>query len=159
MKADKDLAARNIILFVAALLTALTAGRAFWVSLGESPFSVSAATYVEFFQQLDARIAIPVAVTGIGGTLMTGLAAFAHRGDRRSWRLLATACALGVVSSLITIVVNVPINNAIATWSPSALPAGYELVLRRWWNWHQVRLVAVFVSMCLVLAAMLRRRQ
>jgi uncharacterized membrane protein len=67
---------------------------------------------------------------------MTGLAALAHWSDRRTARLLAAACALGVVSSLITIVVNVPINNTITTWSPSALPAGYELVLRRWWNWH-----------------------
>ena len=150
---------RDVVLFLAALLTALTAGRAFWVTFGESPFNVSAATYVEFFQQLDARIAIPVAVTGIGGTVMAGLAAFAHRGDRRTWRLLAAACALGVVSSLITIVVSVPINNAIATWTPSALPADYELVLRRWWNWHQVRLVAVFAAMCLVLTAMLVRRQ
>ena len=150
--------ARNIVLFVAALLTALTAGRAFWVTLGESPFGMPAATYVEFFQQLDARIAIPVAVTGIGGTLMTGLAALAHRGDRRTWLLLAAACTFGVVSSVITIVVSVPINNAITTWSPSALPAGYELVLRRWWNWHQVRLVAVSGALCLVLAAMLRRR-
>ena len=150
---------RNIVLFVAALLTALTAGRAFWVTLGESPFNVSAAAYVEVFQQLDTRIAIPIAVTGIGGTLMTGLAAFAHRGDRRTSRLLAAACALGMVSTLITIVVSVPINDAIATWTPSSLPAGYEQVLRRWWNWHQVRLVAVFASMCLVLAAMLTRRQ
>jgi uncharacterized membrane protein len=89
---------------------------------------------------------------------MTGLAAFAHRRDRRTWLLLAVACALGVVSTVITIVVSVPINSAIARWIPSALPADYELVLRRWWNWHQARLVAVFASMCLVLAAMLRQR-
>ena len=55
------------------MLLALTAGRAFWVTLGENPFSMSGATYVEFFQQLDRRIAIPIAITGIGGTLLAGL--------------------------------------------------------------------------------------
>ena len=149
---------RDIILFIAALLTALTAGRAFWVTLGESPFSMSGATYVEFFQQLDARIAIPLAVTGIGGSVMTGIAATAHKADRRTCRLLAAACALGVVGSVITIVVSVPINNELATWSPTALPAGHELLLRRWWDWHQVRLVAVFSAMCLVFVAMLGRQ-
>ena len=63
---------RDSLLFGAALLLALTAGRAFWVTLGESPFNMSAATYVEFFQQLDRRIAIPIAVTGVGGTLLAG---------------------------------------------------------------------------------------
>jgi hypothetical protein len=57
---------RNVLLFCAAVLLSLTAGRAFWVSLGENPFNMSGATYVEFFQQLDRRIAIPIAVTGIG---------------------------------------------------------------------------------------------
>ena len=42
---------RNVLLFCAAVLLALTAGRAFWVSLGENPFNMSGATYVEFFQQ------------------------------------------------------------------------------------------------------------
>jgi hypothetical protein len=59
---------RNVLLFFTALLLALTAGRAFWVWLGENPFNMSGATYVEFFQQLDERIAIAIAVTGLGGT-------------------------------------------------------------------------------------------
>jgi hypothetical protein len=40
------------LLFLTALFLSLTAGRAFWVSLGESPFNMSGSTYVEFFQQL-----------------------------------------------------------------------------------------------------------
>jgi uncharacterized membrane protein len=148
---------RNVLLFSAAVLLALTAGRAFWVSLGENPFNMSAATYVEFFQQLDRRIAIPIAVTGIGGTLLAGLSAVAHRADRKAFRLLLAACGFGLVGSLITIFVNVPINERVATWNPAALPPGYEEFLRRWWEWHQVRLIAMFTGMCLVFAAMLIR--
>lgn len=149
---------RNALLFFAALLVALTAGRAFWVSLGENPFNMSGATYVEFFQQLDRRIALPIALTGIGGTLMAGLAAIAHKADRRAFLLLLAACALGIVGSLVTLLVNVPINERVATWNPAALPSGYEAFLRRWWEWHQVRLVAMFSGMCLVFVAMLVRR-
>jgi hypothetical protein len=71
---------RSVVLFFAALLLALTAGRAFWVWPGENPFNMSGATYVEFFQQLDRRIAIPIAITGVGGTLLAGISAFLHRG-------------------------------------------------------------------------------
>jgi uncharacterized membrane protein len=149
---------RNVVLFCAAVLLALTAGRAFWVSLGENPFNMSAATYVEFFQQLDRRIAIPIAITGIGGTLLAGLAAIAHKAERRVFYLLLAACGCSLAGSLVTIFVNVPINERVATWNPAALPSGYEEFLRRWWEWHQVRLVAMFTGMCLVFAAMLARR-
>ena len=148
---------RNVLLFCAAVLLALTAGRAFWVSLGENPFNMSGATYVEFFQQLDRRIAIPIAVTGIGGTLLAGLSAMAHKADRKTFYLLFAACGFGLVGSLVTLFVNVPINERVATWNPAALPTGYEEFLRRWWEWHQVRLVAMFTGMCLVFAAMLTR--
>jgi hypothetical protein len=75
----------NILLFLTALLRGLTAGRAFWVWRGENPFNMSGPTYVEFFQQLDQRIVVPIAVTGIGGTLMAGLSAAAYRSDRRTF--------------------------------------------------------------------------
>jgi hypothetical protein len=54
---------RNAVLFLAALLPALTAGRAFWIWLGENPFNMSGQTYVEFFQQLDKRLVVPIAIT------------------------------------------------------------------------------------------------
>ena len=148
---------RNIVLFLAALLLALTAGRAFWVWLGESPFDMSGATYVELFQQLDKRIAVPIAITGIGGTLAAGLAALAHLRNRLTFSLLAAAFVLGLLASVVTTTVNVPINETVATWNPGALPDGYEDVLRRWWEWHHVRVVVLFLAMCAVFAAMLVR--
>ena len=150
---------RNGLLFSAAALVGLTAGRAFWVSVGENPFDVPGATYVEYFQQVDSRIAIPMAFTGLGGTLLTGLAAIAHRADRKALSLLAMACALAVLGSLVTVMINAPINEQIATWDPSALPVGYDELLLRWWQWHQVRLVLLIGSLSLIYIAMLVRRE
>jgi uncharacterized membrane protein len=148
---------RNALLFVAALLIALTAGRAFWVWLGEDPFAMSSSAYVEFFQQVDRNIAAPIAVTGAGGALLAGLCAFAFRRSRARLGLLAAAFVLGVAASAITVIVNVPINATIATWDPEALPSGYEELLRRWWEWHEVRLATLFLATCAVFAAMLAR--
>jgi uncharacterized membrane protein len=149
---------RNVLLFFTSMLISLTAGRAFWVWLGENPFNMSGATYVEFFQQLDRRIVIPIAVTGIGGTLLAGISAAVYRADRRAFYLLLAACGLGLVGCLVTALVSVPINQQVATWNPAALPPGYEEVLRRWWQWHHMRLVAMFTAMCLVFAAILVRK-
>ena len=113
-------------MFVTAVLLSLTAGRALWVTLGESPFGMRPAVYVEFFQQLDRRIALPVAITGVGGTLLAAVSAVVHRRRRPAFALLLTACALAAVSSVVTIVVNVPINEQIATWDPNAMLAGRD---------------------------------
>jgi len=149
---------RTILLFFTALLLGLTAGRAFWVWLGENPLNMSGATYVEFFQQVDKRIVIPIAVTGIGGTLLAGISAALHKNDRLTFYLLMAAFGLALVGCLVTIFFNVPINETLATWNPSSLPADYEVLLRRWWQWHHVRLVTMFSAMCLVFAAMLVRK-
>jgi len=149
---------RNVLLFLTEVLFALTAGRAFWVWLGENPFNMSGPTYVEFFKQLDVRIALPIAVTGIGATVLAGISAVLHKRDPRTFYLLLTAFGLGLVGCFVTIFFNVPINERLATWNPSALPPGYEEYLRRWWEWHHVRLVAMFTAMCLVFAAVLLRK-
>jgi uncharacterized membrane protein len=149
---------RKAVLFFAALFLSLTAGRAFWIWLGENPFNMSGQTYVEFFQQLDKRIAIPIAITGIGGTVLVAVAALLYRAERPVFYLLLVAIALALVGDLVTILVNVPINNTLATWNPTALPPDYQDYLHRWWEWHQVRFVGMLSATCLVFAAMLVRR-
>lgn len=148
----------NVVLFFTAVLLSLTAGRAFWVWLGENPFDMSGRTYVEFFQQLHRHIAVPIAVTGIGGTVLAGVSAALLRNRRAACSLLLTACVLAVVASLVTALIHVPINQELATWNPAALPEGYEAFLQRWWTWHYVRLVAGCTATGLVFTAMLVRR-
>jgi hypothetical protein len=67
--------------------------------------------------------------------------------------LLLLACGLALIGDLVTIFVNVPINNRLASWDPAALPPDYQDYLRRRWEWHHVRLVPMFTAMCLVFAA------
>lgn len=148
---------RATLLFFTAALLALTAGRAFWVWLGESPFGIAGQTYVDFFQTLDKRIAIPIAVIGILGPVLAGVSAATYRLNRRVFFCLIAACGLGAISVIVTVVVSVPINEQIAGWNPAALPTGYEEVLRRWWNWHTLRLFTSIGAMCLALLALLAR--
>ncbi len=150
---------RNVILFFTSVLISLTAGRAFWVWLGENPANLSGATYVEFFQALDRGIAIPIAVTSIGGTVLAGISAVLFRRDRPAFYLLLATCAFGLLATLVTIFVHLPINAQIATWNPTALPANYREFLDRWWNWQQVRLIVMLTAMSLVFAAMLIRKE
>jgi len=118
---------------------------------------MAGATYVDFFQVLDRRIAIPIAVIGVLGPVLAGVSAAVCRSNRPMFVFLISACGLGAVSVFVTVLASVPINDQIATWNPSALPAGYEEVLRRWWQWHAVRLVTSVGAMCAAFLALLTR--
>ena len=91
-------------------------------------------------------------------TVLAAVSALLYRSDGRMLYLLLIACGFALIGDLVTILVNVPINNRLATWNPSALPADYQDYLRRWWQWHHVRLVGMFTAMCLVFGAMLVRK-
>jgi uncharacterized membrane protein len=150
---------RNVIIFFAAVFLSLTAGRAFWVWLGENPANLSGASYVEFFQVLDRGIAIPIAVTGIGGTLLAGIASLLLRNERLPMYFLIGAFCLGFVACVVTVVVHLPINARIATWNPAALPPNYREFLDRWWRWQYVRLVSMLGAPTLVITAILIRAE
>jgi uncharacterized membrane protein len=149
---------RKVMLFFTLVLVALTAGRAFWTWLGENPADLSGATYVEFFQALDRGIAIPIAVTGIGGTLLAGISAAFFRREPAVFYLLLATCVCCLVATVVTILVHLPINARIATWNPAALPADYAEFLDRWWQWQKVRLVALIAGMSLLFVAVLIRK-
>jgi uncharacterized membrane protein len=116
---------------------------------------MSSVTYVDFFQQLDKRIAVPIAITGVLGPILAACCAVVYRAERQTFYFFVTAFALGALGALVTILVNVPINVEIATWNPAALPLGYEDVLRQWWSWHIVRLITSVGAMCSVFAALI----
>jgi uncharacterized membrane protein len=146
---------RSALLLATSILLALIAGRAFWVWLGESPFGMTGATYIDFFQHLDQRIALPIAIIGILGPLLAGVSAAVLKADRPVFYSLVAACALGVIGVLVTVAINAPINEQIADWQPAALPAGYEDVLQTWWTWHIVRMIANLGAMCAAFLALL----
>lgn len=70
------------------------------------------------------------------------------------WRLTALGWALfffGV--SLFTIVLNVPINNAVLTWDPAAPPADWENARTTWNNLNAIRTPINYLSFLLMIWA------
>jgi uncharacterized membrane protein len=69
------------------------------------------------------------------------------------------ACAglmLFVAALLITLVVNVPIDNQIRQWAATTLPAGWEQIRDRWELYHSVRTFASLGGLgCAVASALM----
>jgi uncharacterized membrane protein len=119
-------------------------------------------TFVDAFQAIDRAIINPLFLVGgfFGALVFTGLAAVLHLGsDRRDalpWIVIALVLYAAVV--VITIAVNVPLNNGIkAAGDPDSIAdlAGVRERFdeARWARWNVVRAVAcVVAAVCLAWA-------
>ena len=66
---------------------------------------------------------------------------------------IGTLCSFVVAMS--SLLVNVPINQEVLTWSPAAPPVDWVVLRDRWWVWHNVRTILSVVGFsCQILAAL-----
>ena len=103
-------------------------------------------TFVAAFQQMDRAIINPWFMLGgfVGALVFTTLAAIANRGtDALPWILVALG--LYVVTVVVTIAVNVPLNDALkAAGDPSHIDVAHaraEFHEARWAAWNLLRVV------------------
>ena len=118
-------------------------------------------SFVTAFQQIDTAIVNPLFLTMFfGGLVLTALAALLHLGDDTDsvfpWIVAALLLYLSVF--VITVRINVPLNNAIkAAGDPDRIPDVAAVRERfdeaRWARWNLVRTVATTASLgCLAWA-------
>ena len=54
-----------------------------------------------------------------------------------------------------SLLVNVPINQEVLSWSPAALPGDWMQLRDRWWVWHNVRTILSIIGFsCHILAVL-----
>jgi uncharacterized membrane protein len=119
-------------------------------------------TFVGAFQAIDRAIINPLFLsTFFGALILSGAAAVLHIGDD-GLALIVVGFALYLVAVVITLAVNVPLNDAIkAAGDPNAI-ADLAAVRRRfdearWSRWNLVRVLLVTASFaCLACALALR---
>jgi len=148
---------RNTVLFFTLVLVSLLAGRAFWAWVGENPARYSGATYVSFYQGLNKAIETPIAAIGTAAAIFALASALLNLRDRGTLYLFLGVFACVLVSTAITLRVNVPINEQVATFNPARLPGNWPELRDRWWHWHLVRTAVLLTGMSLSFIAALIR--
>jgi uncharacterized membrane protein len=143
-----------ILILISALGSGLIAGAFFAFSsfvmgaLGKLPPSQGIAA----MQSINVVVINPVFLGVLFGTAMLalflGFGALRHMGDARAMWVVAGAGLYGVGTVVVTMVFNVPLNNALAAVDPAssegaALWADY---LRSWTNWNHVRTLAALAA-------------
>jgi len=123
-----------------------------WLSLARTMTGYDAATFLTDGKHMIENLALPMAVLMIAA-IVVGLAVvvmlFRAGSTAAAW--LATAgLALMVAVLVITLAVEVPIDNRIADWTEATLPPDWRQIRSRWAAFHTLR---TFVSLGAVAAS------
>jgi uncharacterized membrane protein len=140
----------KIIQLVAMSLFMLVAGVFWgtWFSLSRSIASITPAAFLEIGHTMMANLGGPMSLlmpATITAMLVLVVVLYRRR-EKAAFVLAAAALGLLVVSTAITLSVNVPIDGQIAGWTVGTLPADWERIRNRWEFYHGLRTALTVVG-------------
>jgi uncharacterized membrane protein len=123
-----------------------------WFALSRTMDQLPAETFLAVGHQMIRNLGGPMAILlplALLSALVTLALLWPHR-NAAPFRWLAAGFALMVVALVVTLAVEVPIDNRIQTWTTATLPADWRSIQARWELWHTIR---TFLSIAAVIAA------
>src|SRR5215216_499249 len=123
-----------------------------WFSLSRTMGQLSAETFLAVGHQMIRNLGLPMAILlplALLSALVT-LALLWPGGRTAAFWWMAAGLLLMVAALVITLAVEVPIDNQIQDWTAATLPADWRRIQSRWELFHTIR---TFISIAAVIAA------
>jgi uncharacterized membrane protein len=150
----------RIVEFISLMLAALVMGVFWgtWFTLTRSIPDFSVAEFIHIGKTIIGNVAIPMAIIMPATLLFMLIAIFLSRGvNRSSFFFYCLAFLLMVITLIITVGVEVPIDNQIKTWTEATAPSDWES-LRQKWDWfHTLRTFSSIASVAFFGLGMIQR--
>ena len=150
----------KIVEFLAVMLAALVMGVFWgtWFTLTRSIHNFSAGEFIHIGKAIIANVAIPMSII-MPATLLLMVASIwlSRAGSKTSSNLYTVSFLLMVATLIITVAVEVPIDNQIKTWTETTVPADWEALRHKWSQFHTLRTVTSIISVALFLWGMIKR--
>ena len=112
-----------------------------WFALSRTMDRLSGQTFLDVGHEMIHNLAVPMAIL-MPVALLSALTALALLWPARSapaWRWLLAGCLLMVAALAVTLLVEVPFDNQIKTWTVQTLPADWRSIQSRWELFHTIR--------------------
>jgi len=151
-------AAQFVSLFLVALVTGVFWGS--WLGLSRSIQTFTPETFLAIGHAMIGNLApvMPFLVIPAALSQLVLLILLRGNGSSAFWPSLA-AFVLFLIAAAVTLLVEVPIDNQIRTWTPTALPADWTHVRDRWEAFHVLRTFAAVGGLIALTAATVFGRQ
>ncbi|MFL5810086.1 MAG: anthrone oxygenase family protein [Flavisolibacter sp.] len=141
---------KKIIQFSALILIALVTGVFWgtWFTLTRSLHDFSATEFIHIGKTIIANVAIPMRILMPASILFIMFSALQIRKtNRTSFYLYLVSFILIAITLIITVLVEVPIDNQIRTWSTTNLPENWTSLRDTWNQFHSIRTFASIASL------------
>lgn len=134
-----------VALFLLALVTGVFWGT--WFTLTRSIETFSPAEFIHIGKMIIANVAWPMRILMPACILFMLLSAWLCP-EKKSpgFYFSVAACLLIIVALMITLLVEVPIDNQIKTWTAETIPSDWEAIRERWQCFHTARTFASLAS-------------
>jgi len=141
----------HMVRFVNTFMAALVMGIVFGVWAGFNPHNLSAVVYVEQQQNSIRNLNVLMPVLGLITIIITLLAAFLQRAQKRIMLSLVIAAFFFIATGLITRFGNQVINSEMITWNSLNPPADWQTIRDRWWQLHCYRTMTALIGMLVLI--------
>jgi len=146
--------------FIGLILASLVMGVFWgtWFTLTRSIHNFSAAEFIHIGKTIINNVAIPMSII-MPATLLFMLIAIllSRRVNRYSFYLYSISFLLMVIALIITVAVEVPIDNQIKTWTETSVPGNWESLRQTWDSFHTIRTFTSIASVCFFAWGIMRR--
>jgi len=144
-------------LLIAALFALMLVCGVFWglfFALSRSYQVFTPAELAKIARTIVANLEAPMRNLSLLCIALMGLS-IAFYPDKAGWGFYAVITSLPIIigALVITIAIEVPINNQVVTWTSGNVPAGWENLRNRWQRYNVVRTILALLSFALFAAA------
>ncbi len=149
----------RILQFINMFLLALVAGVFWgtWFSLSRSMPSITPSTFLEVGQIMIGNLALPMSILMPAAMISTFPVLFLlfHRRMKAAFLFEFASLLLFVVALVVTLSVNVPIDNEIKRWTLDSLPSDWRAIRDHWEFYHALRTFGSLAGLACVFGSVL----
>ena len=146
--------------FFGLLLTALVTGVFWgtWFTLTRSLHNFSSSEFIHIGKTIIANVAIPMRII-MPTTLIIMLLALwqSFAVNKSAFYLYATSFILMIITLVITVSVEVPIDNQIKTWTEDTVPYNWQNLRQTWDKFHTIRTFTSIASLTFFTLGIVKR--
>lgn len=131
-----------------------------WFSLSRSIESIDPATFLVIGKTIIKNLAVPMAILMPVTILLILIILFIIKRKRSKEFYFTLVCLLLLITAmLITVLVEVPIDNKIKMWTIQTLPGNWKVLRHRWEVFHTIRTFLSIASFCFLILASFNSRK
>ena len=152
---------RKFLELITAILLTLVAGVFWgtWFSLSRSMHVLSSDIFITIGKEIMKNVAVTMSIimpASIAGMLLLLISSWKVR--TVYFYCILAALILFIMALIITLAVEVPIDNQIRTWTATTTPADWQDIRDRWERYHTIRTFLSLTSVSFFIIAIINRK-